>query len=145
MTDYRVTFDLGCLDGRGQTTRTAIATFVEALSAVNERFLRDHPEVPKLYECKRIRYIDDGGVSWKDLVEIMRTQMGNCQSLSAWRLAELRTEGENASVHLYLTDGDELRYHVAVRRASGAIEDPSKNFSVAKTKLRVLYTDEQTT
>jgi hypothetical protein len=48
---------------------------------------------------------------------------GDCDDLVLWRVAELRAGGERATVRADYLDGE---VHVQVRRASGALEDPSR-------------------
>jgi hypothetical protein len=114
--------------------------FLEFLSALNEDWLREHPEAPNLYdsgawyELRRELWF---AIPWA-LWSLERKVGLDCKTLSAWRVAELRVRGgRDPSGRLlppepraqfgwdrYVTD-DKIVYHVWVKRQSGQKEDPS--------------------
>lgn len=72
---------------------------------------------------------------WADPPTVLRRGFGDCDDLIIYRLAELLAVGEAASVQVMreLEDPsdpsngrDTGRFHVAIRRADGTEEDPSK-------------------
>ena len=71
----------------------AILTLVRAFVEIDREIIAER-QVPNLYESG-VRYefqkaVDD----WKDLVQCLRTGRGSCNSLTAWRCAELQMDGE---------------------------------------------------
>ena len=107
----------------------ALVHLLEALAAVNEAWLREHPQAPWLYESG-IRYEEEphGQDDWQDIPETIALRVGDCEDLGCWRIAELRTRGrEYARPYVKRSlVGPRTVYHVAVRRADGELEDPSR-------------------
>jgi len=60
--------------------------------------------------------------------EVMRHRFGDCEDLSAWRVAELRLGGVRA-IPWVVQSGNRL-YHVQVRYPDGTIEDPSRRLGM---------------
>jgi hypothetical protein len=102
---------------------------IEALAAANAGHLRLHPEAPWLYESG-VSYVEDaeGHEGWTDIPETLARGVGDCKTLVAWRLAELRVrEGETAQPLVsFARVGSRVKFHVEVRRADGRTEDPSR-------------------
>lgn len=109
-----------------QDAASCIAAFVEALVQVNMLYLSRTSSVPKLH-TSGVRYNENE--CWRDIPALLRTGEGDCKSLCAWRIAELRAHDKSALVHVvYLGNTrstDEDLFHVQVRRG-GVIEDPSR-------------------
>jgi hypothetical protein len=108
----------------------ALAHLLEALTAVNVAWLREHNgAAPWLYESG-VRYEEEppGRDEWQDIPETIRRREGDCEDLACWRLAELRVRSlEHALPFVKCTVfGPRTVYHVAVRRSDGRIEDPSR-------------------
>jgi hypothetical protein len=110
-------------------TLIALNHLLEGLSAVNELWLREHPSSPWLYESG-VRYEEEppGRDDWQDIPETLHRRTGDCEDLGCWRIAELRTRrGEHATPYVKRSvTGPRTVYHVAVRRADGSLEDPSR-------------------
>jgi hypothetical protein len=91
--------------------------------------LRLHPEAPWLY-ASGVSYAEDdeGHEAWRDIPETLARGVGDCKDLVAWRLAELRERArEPAEPRVRVARvGARVKYHVVVRRADGAREDPSR-------------------
>lgn len=90
--------------------------------------------VPKLY-ASGVRYQNEpaGQPDWcVDIPVILRRRWGDCLHLCAWRVAELREQGENAQVRMYwlFPAKNQRMFHVQVRRADGSIEDPSRKLGM---------------
>jgi hypothetical protein len=127
---YAPHFQLRAFDTLTERAKeAALVHLLEALTAVNVSWLREHGGAPWLYESG-VRYEEEppGRDEWQDIPETLLRREGDCEDLACWRLAELRVRsGEHAvpfvkrSVH-----GPRTIYHVAVRRADGALEDPSR-------------------
>lgn len=107
----------------------ALACLLEALTLVNVAWLRERGEVPSLYESG-VLYEEEpqGRDDWQDIPETLSLRVGDCEDLACWRLAELRVRfRENARPFVKCAVyGPRTVYHVAVRRADGRIEDPSR-------------------
>lgn len=106
-----------------QEAASAISGFVEALVALNLMYLKANPQTKGLYESG-MTYVRDE--PWRDIPSLLSSKQGDCKSLVAWRIAELRLRGYLALVHVVYTPqaGEDL-FHVQVRR-KGQIEDPSR-------------------
>ena len=80
---------------------------------------------PALYDSG-VRYRRERPMSehWQLPSQALVSGYADCEDLSAWRAAELKNAGENAEI--VLIRAKPRLWHVAVRRESGAIEDPSR-------------------
>lgn len=72
-----------------------------------------------------------------DIPKILRQGHGDCLHLSAWRVAELREQGEKRARIRVTFKKSRLNpkkriFHVLVRRGSGLIEDPSEILGMGK-------------
>jgi hypothetical protein len=113
----------------------ALVQLLEALTAVNCAYLAQHPDTPLLYESG-VRYEEEppGRDEWQDIPETLARRIGDCEDLGCWRLAELRVRNrEQASPFVKRSVVAPARtvYHVAVRRADGRLEDPSRTLGMA--------------
>ena len=64
-----------------------------------------------------------------DIPTVLKRKWGDCDDLSAWRVAELQEQGESADFRIYWRPrkpGKPITMHVEVRRGDGSIEDPSR-------------------
>ena len=106
-----------------EAAASCIASLVEALVQVNGAFLRQFPKTPALY-TSGIVYAESP--AWRDIPGLLAARSGDCKSLVAWRLAELRRQNSKALVHVvYIPKGNEHLFHVQIRKGQ-AIEDPSR-------------------
>ena len=82
--------------------------------------------LPPLYRSGVVyRLEEEGPEDWSDPWTTRERGWGDCDDLVGWRVAELRAAGEPAGVVCMRREGTQ-RYHVAVRRADGRLEDPSR-------------------
>jgi hypothetical protein len=112
---------------------SVLRLLLEALIAADMAYLRGHPSTPRLHESG-VRFFQDepGAEQWKDIPETLSRGVGDCKDLAAWRIAELRVSGEHgaaARVDFYAVGGGRELQHVTVRRASGQVEDPSRELA----------------
>jgi hypothetical protein len=131
---YGPQFRLRSFDALDTPSREAVLRLMmEALIAANVAFLRRHPETPRLYESG-VRYEEEPGTQddWNDIPETLSLGVGDCEDLAGWRIAELRIAGELAAMPRVsvFAEGNRVTYHVAVRRAAGLIEDPSRELGM---------------
>jgi hypothetical protein len=107
----------------------ALLQLLEALTAVNVAWLREHPSAPWLYESG-VRYEEEppGRDDWQDIPETIELRVGDCEDLGCWRLAELRTRVREYALPYVKrsVEGPRTVYHVAVQRTDGTLEDPSR-------------------
>lgn len=124
--------------------------FLETLCDWNVRWLKKHPNAPRLYDearAGRIVYkvpeqMEDGtqvgntifrkGEHFRDIPAIMENGGGDCDNLACWRVAELRVDGYK-DIHPYITNRERPEggrtYHCIVwwptPKPKGSTEDPS--------------------
>ena len=81
--------------------------------------------VPPLYSG-HVRYTREpiGRERWQTALETAQRGEGDCEDLAAYRVAELHRAGENRATIVVKVVSPTLM-HILVRRANGAIEDPS--------------------
>jgi hypothetical protein len=118
-------------------SRSGLLNILQAIMAINFDWIACYPNTPSLYAC-------DGRDELHPLVvykprlqapetfacipEIMAEGSWDCDGLAAWRVAELRHCGINASVYIKWRQRgspDANIYHAVVRWPDGRIEDPS--------------------
>lgn len=85
----------------------------------------ERAKLPRLYDSgivyRRERPMQE---HWKLPSQTFADGYGDCEDLAVYRAAELALSGENARV--VLLRAKPRLWHVAVQRANGTIEDPSK-------------------
>lgn len=80
---------------------------------------------PPLYQAG-VRYRREKGSHWAMPDEVMERGGGDCEDLSAWRIAELRESGVDPRASFVIrASGRPGLWHIAVRRGDGSLEDPS--------------------
>ena len=127
---YAPHFKLRAFDTLSDEAKISVLLhLLEALTAVNEAWLREHPHAPYLY-ASGTRYEEEppGREDWQDIPETLLLHTGDCEDLGCWRVAELRVRAHEAA-HPFVRKslaGPRTVYHVAVRRADGRLEDPSR-------------------
>ena len=123
-----------------------LETLFEASTLVGVAFLKLHPDVPLLY-ASGVRYRREGSPErWKDIPTVLETGCDDCEGLSIWLAAELRTRAPNsvgpnrrpaACVALRSTRRDGLFHAVVIDRATREVFDPSRKLGMgSKTNKR---------
>ena len=102
----------------------AYSSLLEGVIAGNQEFLASSDNfIPKLYESEVKYQLEDPGLEeWRAIPSILEHGVGDCEDLTAWRIAELRNEGVDAQP-LFLDNG--AGWHAVVEHPDGTIEDPS--------------------
>lgn len=98
-----------------------------------ERAEDEGVDVPSVYDCGAVyRREPVGSERWQTIAEMLqrRPRAGDCEDLAAWRVAELRHAGEDASVRIVRTARGS--FHAIVLRADGSVEDPSRELAMAE-------------
>lgn len=117
-------------------TKAMMGIGLRALVAMNVVWLAQHPRTPLLYDAG-VSYEREppGQEEWQTIPSVLKSRVGDCEDLAAWRTAELqwraarRLPGGDAGARIItktkeLPGGRKL-IHVLVRRGNGNIEDPS--------------------
>ena len=99
------------------------AAALEGLVQVNGLILGKNPELPPLYDSGAV-YAARPHNTWRRADQINGEGWGDCEGLSAWRVAELR-EGEDPGSRVGIYHTGPQKYHAIVIRGDDAIEDPS--------------------
>jgi hypothetical protein len=105
-----------------------LQALVEMLVAVDRAYLsnarRLGRRLPALYDAD-VRYVrtDD----WLPTPVLYWQKFGDCKSLTAARIAEMRDQGKVAKpVFRFLERPEGTMYHILVQNGVGSFEDPSK-------------------
>ena len=123
-------------------------TMFEALTRINQAYLRTDPEAPLLYESG-VRYRKDPirgktGELWLDVPSILARGYDDCEGLSSYLAAEMRERAPNsvsdrripgAMVWLYRPRPN-LWHAVVKDRETGEIFDPSKRLGMGRGQQR---------
>jgi hypothetical protein len=104
----------------------SIRELLDTLATIWARYLAKHP-LPCLYSSG-IRFQKEPNAGqyedWKPPHQTLEDGWGDCDDLVLYRVAELRSVGECAEVVVMRRRGTN-KFHVAVRRGDGRLEDPS--------------------
>ena len=130
----RICFDLGAVfyDGASdEDNALALQALLEALVAIDRVYLRRYgSQVPKLYQSG-VRY---GRTQvWDSTPDLLTRRYGDCKSLTAMYVAELREQGEPARpVFRFAMNPQTGRkdFHILVQRGDGTFEDPSRKLGM---------------
>lgn len=125
----RIGFEIG---GEGDS-RAWLQPMLDALTAINLRYLDAHPSAPSIYSGG-VRYVAElpGREQWRDLPTILASGVGDCEDLATARAAELQARGVRARAVPRIVSrrpnsvgGVSELIHIVVRHPDGRIEDPS--------------------
>lgn len=102
-----------------------LSTLVECLIGIDREYLRLRPKTPKLYDG---RVVYERTEDWLPIPTLLYQGYGDCKSLAAMRVAELRQAGKTAmpSFRFRENPGRGVMYHVLVQTGVNKFEDPSK-------------------
>lgn len=103
-----------------------VAILLEALTALDQVWIHDHPQTPHPYESG-VRFVEeDGQEIWPTVPFIMARGYGNCDQLAAWLAAWYRCHGWDNAVAFPIRAAPNL-IHCLVSKdgTSATIEDPS--------------------
>lgn len=103
-----------------------IASLLDCLSDVWARWLRKHRDFPALYQSGVVYAPEIDTEDWLSPQQILDAKRGDCEDLTLWRCAELRSR-DVLAVPLCVSRhvGRKFVQHVSLRYPSGRLEDPS--------------------
>ncbi len=104
------------------------AAALEGLVEVND-ILLDRLRLPPIYDAG-VTYKNKPHAVWRNAGDVYGDGWGDCEDLSAWRVAELRRTGEDRLAHVAVYPTGVNRYHAVVMRGNGKIEDPSEKLGM---------------
>lgn len=100
------------------------AAALEGLVQVNGLVLDKDPRIPPMY-LAGVRWRAIPHSDWRRADRIALEGWGDCEGLSAWRVAELRRTGEDTGARVGCYHTGPKKYHAIVIRGDDEIEDPS--------------------
>lgn len=128
----RICFDLGGVfyaNASDEDNVLALQALLEALIAINRLYLRRYPKTPKLYAAG-VRY---GRTQvWDSIPDLLTRRYGDCKSLTAMQVAELREAGKPARpVFRFATNPQtgHKDFHILVQ-VGKAFDDPSRKLGM---------------
>jgi hypothetical protein len=131
----RICFDLGGVFYPGATeddNALALQAALEFLVSVNRIYIKRYGRaVPSLYNCG-VRYARTQ--VWDSIPDLITRHYGDCKSLTALRIAELREAGTNCRpVFRFATNPQTGRkdFHILVQ-SGNAFEDPSRKLGMVE-------------
>lgn len=110
---------------------------LEAVVLVN-RVTMQRFAVPRLYKSGVVYAMEPAGTeSFVDCTTVLKRGHGDCAHLCAYRVAELREQGDKAMLRITFKrlPGKRL-FHVQVRRENGRIEDSSRRLGMGQNPAR---------
>lgn len=103
------------------------------LVTIDEIYL-EHHQAPKLYAS----HVVYGRTNeWEPIGAVLERRSGDCKSLAAWRVAELRKEGKRADIVFRWKERPNSMvrdYHLLVVTPEG-YEDPSKKLGMGQNEV----------
>ena len=108
-----------------------LCELVECLARIDGLYLKYHPKTPSIYKSGVVYGRTD---EWLPIPACRELGYADCKSVTAWRLAELRARGLNATPeHRWMKRADGVKdFHILLRLDDGTNEDPSKILGMGK-------------
>lgn len=129
----RVCLDLGDVFHPGasdEDNALALQALLECLIAINRVYLRRHPRTPKLYQSG-VRYVRTQ--VWDSIPDLLARRYGDCKSLTAMLVAELREGNQKAQPVFRFAKNPQTGqkdFHILVWRGGKNFEDPSRKLGM---------------
>ena len=102
---------------------------LEGFTQANEVLLQERPELMPLYG-KPVSYEQTRSPKFRHADDVVGTGWGDCEALSTFRAAELRTTGEDMGATVATYRSGPKKFHAVVLRSDGSVEDPSKRLGM---------------
>lgn len=112
----------------------AIEALAEGLVRLNCYYMEEADArgiaTPNLYRCGIVYRREPQGREWwqsaADVLGVVANRSGDCEDLSAYRVAELRTFLDEPTACVRIVRTKRGSFHAIVERGDGSIEDPSR-------------------
>lgn len=106
---------------------TALRALLDCLIELNVIFLDAYPNTPGLYESGVVYYLMPVRAPWDTIPTLFARHYGDCKSLAAARIAELRHNGQTARpVFRHIQNGWGTMFHILIQHDNGQWECPSR-------------------
>ena len=127
----RTTFALDAFNGTldADESERDLSALLDCLVRIDELYLLVYPNTP-LFRNTTVRYSEEppGLEDWQDIATCLRMGNGDCEELSAWRIAELRVRYRVPARPIIIPQiqpNGRYLYHIQVWTPWG-VEDPSR-------------------
>ena len=105
----------------------ALRALLDCLIELDSICLESCPTLPHLYDSGVFYHLMPSASAWETTPTLYRRRFGDCKSLVAARIAELRHDGCTAiPVFRNIKDGWGTMYHILILRGDGRWECPSR-------------------
>ncbi len=106
---------------------TALRALLDCLIDLNLIFLDTYPNTPGLYEARVFYYFMPTRAPWDTIPTLFSRGYGDCKSLVAARIAELRKHGQTAKpVFRHIKSKWGTMFHILLQHDNGNFECPSR-------------------
>jgi hypothetical protein len=110
-----------------QENAIALRALLDCLVDLNTIYLDAYPSTPPLYQSGVVYQLMPTRAPWDTIPTLYRRGFGDCKSLAAVRIAELRRYGQTAiPVFRHLANGWGTMFHILLLHGNGCWECPSR-------------------
>ncbi len=114
-----------------QVNAKALGALLDCLVELNLIYLDLFPNTPGLYETGVFYYLMPTKAPWDTIPTLYGRGYGDCKSLAAARVAELRRQGKAARpVFRHITDQWGTMFHILILHGDGRWECPSRRLGM---------------
>lgn len=109
----------------------ALRALLDCLIELDSICLDACPTLPKLYQTRVFYHLMPSRAPWETTPVLYRRGFGDCKTLVATRIAELRRQGRVAiPVFRHVKDGWGTMFHILILHGNGVWECPSRNLGM---------------
>lgn len=106
---------------------TALRALLDCLVDLDIIYLKANPKTPGLYEARVFYHFMPTRAPWDTIPTLFSRGYGDCKSLAAARIAELRCRGQVANpVFRFLKNNWGTMFHILILHSNGTWECPSR-------------------
>ena len=106
---------------------TALRALLDCLVELDLIYLDAYPSTPGLYQAGVVYHLMPSTTPWDTIPTLYNRKFGDCKSLAAARIAEVRRSGKTAKpVFRHITDGWGTMFHILILHENGNWECPSR-------------------
>lgn len=118
----------------------ALWALLNCLIDLNTICLRVCPTMPGLYETRVFYHLMPSQAAWETTPTLFRRGFGDCKSLVAARVAELRAKGQTAiPVFRHVKSGWGTMFHILILHGDGRWECPSRQLGMETVQEMPTY------